>query len=147
MVSGLWLGLSGKPLYYVGSICLQVIVPVILSTVFGVLSDDIDHAIKDHPVKTASITLDAVGVLLALAVIVKVWFAAFSWRRISARRTWQYLLIWLTVTAVFASLAILARKPMDVYRTDRLYILGALCLVPLARLGMAPFFFEKNRHR
>jgi hypothetical protein len=147
VVSGLWLGLSGKPLYYVGSICLQIILPVIALTVFGVLGDDIDRAIKDHPVKTASITLDAVGVLLALAVVVKVWFAAISWRKISVRRIRQYLLIWLTVTSVLVVLAILAQPPFDVYRTDRLYILGALWLVPLARLGAAPFFFEKNWHR
>jgi hypothetical protein len=148
MVSGLWLGLSGKRLYYAGSICLQIIVPVILSTVLGIFSDDIDRAIDNHHVRTASITLNVVGGLLALAIVVKVWFAALSWRKISVRRTRQYLLIWAMATAVLVILAILARPPMgDFYRADRLYILGALWLVPFARIGAAPFFFEKNRHR
>ena len=43
--------------------------------------------------------------VIAVAVIGKFWLAAFSWRRISWRRTWQYLVLWVGATLLLITLA------------------------------------------
>jgi hypothetical protein len=147
MVSGLWVGLSGNRLFYIGSLCLQVIVPTALLIVGGFWSDNLDSEIRDHPDRVAALALSLIGWILALAIVAKVWLAAFSWNKISPGRTRRYLLIWSGVTLCFIALGILSRPPLDFYRLEHLYILAALLLVPFARLGLAPLAFARNRHR
>lgn len=147
LVSGLWVGLSGSRLYYVGSLCLQVIAPSLVLLAFGIWSDSIDEQIRLRPEWVKSVALSAIGWALALAVIFKIWFAVFSWSRITRRRAWRYLLLWSGVTLAFVALAILSRPPFDYHRVERLLVLGAVLLFPLARLGIAPTALTKNRHR
>jgi hypothetical protein len=147
MVSGLWLGLSGKRLYYFGSMGLQVIVPSLLLLACAIWSDDIDRSIQRHPELVKSMAVEVIGWTLALLVIGKLWFAAHSWSKINSRRTRQYVLFWAGATLVLIGLAILSRPPFDTFRQAHLNLLAALFLFPFARLGMAPQFLEKNRAR
>ena len=146
LVSGLWSGLSGSRLYYVGSICLQVLVPALVLLAIGIWSDSIDEQIRIRPDKVNAIALCAIGWVLALAITIKLWLAAFSWNRITPGRTRQYLLIWSIATLCFVALGILSRPRPDVHRLEHLYVLAALLLFPLARLGLAPLSLGKNRH-
>lgn len=147
LVSGLWIGLSGNRSYYVAASCLQVIVPSLLLLAAGLCSETIDAKIRDNPVQLISTALSVTGWLLTLAVILKLWFAAFSWSRINSRRAWQYVVIWLVATLGFVVLGVLSRPWADTYRLEHLYVLAALLIFPFARLGMAPLSLSKNRHR
>jgi hypothetical protein len=147
LVSGLWVGLSGSRLYYVGSLALQVIVPSLVLLACGIWSDSIDEAIRTHPDRVKSVALAVIGWALALAVVFKVWLAVFSWQAITPIRTRQYLLLWSGATLGFVALAILSRPPFDFNRVEHLLVLGALLLCPFARLGLAPWSFTRNRHR
>jgi hypothetical protein len=147
MVSGLWVGLSGSRLYYVGSLCFQVIVPSLVLLACGIWSDAIDQQIKNHPDRVNSQVLTLTGWVLALVVTCKLWFMVFSWNKITRPHTRQYLLIWLGVTLGFVVLGILSAPPFDVYRLEHLYVLAAFLLFPMARLGLAPSSLSKNRHR
>jgi hypothetical protein len=146
MVSGMWIGLSGKRFYYFAT-AAQVITPLLLLIACGIWSGAIDAEIHAHPDQVKSAVVRAIAWLLSLAVVAKVWFAVFSWSKITARRTRQYLALWLAVTLGSVALAILAYPPMDTYRQEHLYVLAALSLFPLARLGLAPRAFDGNRHR
>ncbi len=146
LVGGLWAGLSGNRSYYLGALGLQVLVPALLLLIAGICSDTIDLAIREHPDRLKSVALSVMGWLLALAVIVKFWFAFYSWSKISPHRTRQYLLVWSGATICFIALGVLSRPWPDVYRLEHLYVLAALLLFPFARLGLAPLSLAKNRH-
>lgn len=146
MISGLWVGLSGNRAYYIGSACLQGLIPILALLVIGIWSKDIDSAIQKHPELVKSGSICAIGWLLAFLVIIKIWFAVFSWSDITPRRTRQYLLLWSGATLTFVALALLIDPPLDIYRQEHLYVLAALLFFPMARLGLAPRSLAKNRH-
>jgi hypothetical protein len=143
----LWVGLSGNRLRYIGSICLQIIIPSLVLLAVGIWSDFIDDQIRIHPDKVQAMTLSVIGWGLALAIVSRYWFAVFSWKGIAPRRTRQYLFILSAATLCFVALGILSRPWPDVHRVEHLYVLGALLLFPFARLGLAPLSLERNRHR
>jgi hypothetical protein len=147
MVGSLWVGLSGNPLHYGGSIWLQVIAAVLLSIACGIWADTIDSQIKNHPEVVKSVAISVIGWTLAVLVILKLWFAVFSWSKITTRRSRQYLLIWSSVTLCFVALGILSTPWADTYRFEHLFVLAALLLMPFARLGLAPLSLARNRHR
>jgi hypothetical protein len=147
LVSGMWVGLSGSGLYYVGSLCVQLILPALMLLAAAIWSDAIDAQLQTHPAQYKSMVLSLLGWILALGILLKVWFAVFSWSKITPRRTRQYLLIWVGVTVACVALAILSSPPFDFYRLTHLFVLGALLLFPLARLGFAPCSLSRNRHR
>jgi hypothetical protein len=96
----------------------------------------------------------AAVVWLALtALTVKFGLAAYSWRRVSARYARQYFLVWTGGTVCFVTLALLlcdvARVygAPDIYRFQTFMILVALLAMPLGRLGLAPTFLARHRHR
>jgi len=143
MVDGLWVGLSGKPLYYFGSPALQVMVTVLLLLAIGIWPDTIRSQIGSHP----SLMISIAGWTLVLAVILKLWSAVFSWSRITPRRLSQYLLIWSSFTLCFVGLGILSPSVLtNTFRLEHLIVLAAFLVFPLARLGLAPLFLAKNRH-
>jgi len=146
LVIGLWVGLSGKRLYFIGSLCLQVIVPTVLLIAGSIWSESIDAEFRDHPERVQSVVLSLIGWILALAIIAKAWWGVFSWSKITSRRTRQYLLLWSGVTLGFIALGVLSQPPFDFNRLEHLYVLGALLLVPFARIGRAPASFAGNRH-
>jgi hypothetical protein len=147
LVGSLWTGLSGNALRYIGSICGQGVVAVLLFIACGIWSDTIDSQIKNHPNVVKSIAISAIGWTLAALVILKLWLAVFAWSKITPGRSRQYLLIWSGATLCLVMLGILATPLADTYRCEHLFILAALLLMPFARLGLAPFSLAKNRHR
>jgi MFS family permease len=147
MVNGLWLGLSGKPRFYFGSMALQVIVPTLLLLACAIWSKDIDRLLQRNPALAKSILLEVIGWTLALLVIGKMWLAVFSWSTLDPRRTRRYVILWTCATAVFVGVALLWPPPFDTYREEHLRVLIALLFFPFARLGAAPRFFEMNRAR
>jgi len=147
MVNGLWTGLSGRRMYYFGSIGLQVLVPLLALLACAIWSGSIDHLLQRNPELGKSIAVQVLGWCLALLVIAKLWVAVFSWRNIAPRHARQYLLMWIASTLCFLTLAILASPPFDVYRQTHVYLLAALLLFPIARLGFAASSLEGNRHR
>jgi len=146
MVNGFWVGLSGKRSRYIMSNAVGVLVPVILLLACAIWHDAVDVEIKYHPEKVKSIMPKLFGWFLALALIAKVWLAVFSWKNVNDRRARQYLLLWVGTTICFVGLAVLAWLPMDPYRFGHLFVLAALLLVPLGRLGLAPMALAGNRH-
>jgi len=147
LVNGLWLGLSGRAWHFAGALWLQVAGIVVLTIALGISSSSIDWEIDHHPDVVKSVTLSLIGWTLAALVVLKMWFAVFSWSKISLRRSRQYLLIWTTATLCFVGLGILCTPWADPYRLEHLFILAALLLVPFARLGLAPSALAMNRHR
>jgi hypothetical protein len=145
LVSGLWVGLSGKPWHYFGAAGMQVLIAALVLLAIGIWSSQIDKTLKDN--SNLPVIFQAMGWGLALLVISKVWFAAFSWRKNPARHTSHYLRIWSGATVGFVALAFLLRPPFDTQRLAHLFLLAALLSFPLARLGLAPPALAKNRHR
>ena len=147
LVSGLWNGLSGKRSWYLSAAGAQVVVPALLLLGAALFSNAIDRQARAHPdiLKFEAATL--IGWLLALIIVFKFWFAVFSWSKISSRRTAQYLRLWAGATLVFVLFAIIARPWGDMFRVERLCVLGALLLFPFARIGLAPASLARNRHR
>jgi hypothetical protein len=147
MIGGLWAGLSGRGIFYYGIPALQLITVSLILLACGIWSNEIDKVCQEHSDLAAGVLLSVLRWGLAVLVICKYWLAVFSWDKISARRTKQYLLIWACVTLALLSLAILADPPFDMYRQVYIYLLAALWIVPFARLGLAPITFARNRHR
>jgi hypothetical protein len=147
LVSGLWVGLSGKSAYYFGSSALQVIVPALFLLASAIWTDAIEREMEMRPNFVISVQLSVINWFLVFMVVGKLWFAVFSWNKVSPGRTRQYLFIWSGATLCFLTLAILARPSFDVYRFEHLYLLAAFLVFPLARLGLAPGALAKNRHR
>jgi hypothetical protein len=147
LVGGLWIGLSGRPLFYGAVIWLQMAAVVVVLIACGIWSNTIDAQIQLHPDVVKSVALSAIGWTLGVLVILKLWFTAFSWSKIAPRRSRQYLLIWSGVTVCFVAFGIVAAPWADTYRVEHLFVLGALLLMPLARLGLAPLALANNRHR
>ncbi len=149
MVGGMWVGLSGNRFYYIGSLCLQVLVPTLILLASAIWSDAIDVQLGENQVRFIPLVFSIIGWLLAIAVIGKIWFAVFAWNKINPRRTRQYLVIWLAGTLAFAAFAIFFKLPIrtNLYRLTHLFVLGALLFFPLARVGFAPLSLSRNRHR
>ena len=146
MVNGFWTGLSGRRVYYFGSIGLQVLVPLLVLLACAIWSDNIDRLLQRNPELRKSIAVEVLGWSFAFLVIAKLWIAVFSWRNIALRHARQYLLLWIAFTLCFIALAILASPPFDVYRQAHVYLLVALLLFPIARMGFAASSLEANRH-
>jgi pimeloyl-ACP methyl ester carboxylesterase len=146
MVSGFWAGLCGRRFYLMLSTIVLAGMPLLALLACAIWSDAIDAEIKFHPDKAKLIVPHVIGWVLAVAVVAKLWLAVFSWRNISSRRACQYLLLWVGATVCFVVLAIVARPPFDTYRWEHLFVLAALLLFPLGRLGLAPAALANNRH-
>jgi hypothetical protein len=91
--------------------------------------------------------------LAALAVILKLGAAVWSWRKIPSERLRRYSLFWVAGTLLLIGFAVMVWSglpplvPSVTYRFRTLMILMAIMFLPLARIGLASSSFEKNRHR
>lgn len=145
LVARLWSGLSGMRPMLVGALVAMVIL-VIASLVFNV--SRVPGWLLEDPARLAPVAWIA-----AVAVVAKYWIAAYAWRGATPRYRRVYLVIWLAGTASFLALGIAVwgivriYLPLDVDRARSLVILLALIAVPLARVGLAPFWLARNRHR
>jgi hypothetical protein len=145
LVSRLWSGLSGsRPLF------ITSFVSVVVVAIAGIAFDAarLPGWLLDDPARTSAVVW-----IVAIAVAAKYWLAAWSWRRVSARYSRLYLLLWGAGTTCFVLLAVVLwgvlriHVAMDAYRVQGLIILLALAAVPLGRVGLAPSSFARNRHR
>ncbi|HTG42982.1 MAG TPA: hypothetical protein VK633_00500, partial [Verrucomicrobiae bacterium] len=154
LVGGLWIGLSGSKKLFLGSAvaCSFMFFSGMICVAILANHDRPFRAwLRNDPNQLLSI----ITTILAAAVIAKSWLAARSWRLIQPQRTRRFLLAWLAAmlcmiilvrllwadgTLVLALMALLDFHPLDSARLVSLPILGALLLIPLARLGLARAF-------
>jgi hypothetical protein len=144
LVTRLWTGLSGKRWQFSASVLAGGFV-VILAIAAGV--DELPGWLIDDPSRWG-----IVAWIVAPVVIAKYWLAAYAWRRAPQRSLRAYLPVWLAATAVFLAFGLVLWNmvriylPMDADRSRGVVILLALLAVPLARIGLAPAGFDRNRH-
>ena len=145
LVVRLWSGLSGSRTLFVASV-LSVMVAGIAWMVFD--GTRLPGWLLDDPERMGRLAW-----ILAVAVISKYSFAAYSWRRVSPAFARRSLLVWAAGTACLLLLAVLLWGTMriyvalDIYRFRAVVILAALLVMPLARVGLASSSLARNRHR
>jgi hypothetical protein len=145
LVSRLWIGLSGNR-----TLSIVLAVPLVL---FVIAFATFDIGWLPRWMLADPGRLVPVVWIAALAVTAKYWLAAYAWRDVAPHHVRQYLLVWLLGTTCFVTLGVLLwgvvrmYVPMDIYRVQSLLILLALMAVPLGRVGLAPSFLARNRHR
>jgi hypothetical protein len=160
LVNGFCVGLSGNRTLFIGSPVAYCVAAIIGITAFAWLLNH-DQQFKAWVRHDPNELLFVFERMIAAAIVAKFWLAAFSWRRISWRRTWQYLLLWAGATLLLITLAkllwangcltlslmsVLDFLPLDPYRLECFLILAGLLTVPFARLGFAPSSLAANRH-
>jgi hypothetical protein len=149
LVGGMWLGLSGNARVFAFSAFPYVVVPLLV--VPGLLI--FDEPIQSWLLENTRQWLPVAVWIAAAGLVVKLWLAAFSWRAVPHKYLRQYLPLWLLGSACLIALAFLIGDllalvlPEDTYRVRNLLTLIGLQSIPLARLGLAPSFLAKNRHR
>lgn len=147
MVGGLWIGLRGHRDFYMAWSTVQILVPALGLLAAGIWSDWIDSECQTNPVLMHSLAINSLGWCLSALVIAKYWLAARTWAGVELNFTRRYLVFWAGGLACLLALALLASPFYDVYRLKHLYLLTALLGFPLARCGLAPRSFAKNRYR
>jgi hypothetical protein len=143
LISRLWSGLSGIRWLLVGAIASMIVTAIAASG-----SGELPGWLFEDPSRIALFTWIA-----AAALIAKFWMAAYTWRRVPHRYLLAYVSPWLcaTVSMLAASLVVwnMVRTYMavDADRLLSIIVLLTLLAVPLARIGLAPSTFARNRHR
>lgn len=160
LVGGLCVGLSGSRRLYVGS-ALAYCLAALLGVMGLAWLLNHDQGFMAWVRRDPNELLSVFEWLAAAAIIAKAWLAAFSWRAISSRSTWRYLMVWAGASLLLITLAKLLWAhgcltlslmsaldflPLDPYRLQCFLILLGLLTVPLARLGLAPSALARNRH-
>jgi hypothetical protein len=149
MIGGLWLGLAGNSRVFAFSAAPYVILPLFVLPAILIM----EQPILDWIAENTRRWLPPLVWIAAAGVVIKFWLAAFSWRRIEPDYVRRYLPVWLGGAVCLTVLAFLLGDllslflPEDTYRLRNLLILIGLQIVPVARLGLAPAFLDKNRHR
>jgi len=161
LVNGLWVGLSGSRRWFVGSAAVYSGIWLAGLICLTIYMNQPEPA-GVHPRADPNRALAALEWFLALAASAKLWLAARWWRRIQPARVRRYLLIWISGTCALAVgaallwadgtlgaflMSILDFPPLDQWRLGGVLFLGALLVIPFARLGLAPAALHRNRHR
>jgi len=152
LIGGLWLGLSGNNRVFALSAIPYVVVPL-LGLPALLVGLRFQQSVLDWIHDKVGPLTPILMWLAAVAVLAKLWLAAYSWRGIPARHVREYLAIWLGGTACLVVYAILlsgvleSLLPSDTYRLRNLVMFVALLIIPLGRIGLAPKFLDRNRHR
>jgi hypothetical protein len=147
LVGGLWVGLSGSRKLFGLSAVPYGATP--LFAAFAIFIVTQKGSLVDFALANVDTFLPTAAVVLLTAGLVKVAVASLSARKIGQ----QYLMVWLVVTVLLVTLALLLSKGIGValpsYSSQirNVLVLIALVFMPLARMGLASSFFEKNRHR
>jgi len=152
LIDGLWLGLSGNNKLFALSAVPYVIVPLlgIPALLVGIV---FRQSLLDWIHDQVGPITPLLAWVAAAAVIAKLGIAAYTWRRIPVQHVRRYLSIWIAGTACLIAFAIVisnvleSLSPLDPYRLRSLLIFLAMLVIPLARIGLAPQFLSRNRHR
>jgi hypothetical protein len=160
LVNGLWIGLSGSRKLFVGSGVAYACAALAGMITLAVLLND-ENGFQEQVSSDPDRGIAVLNWIVALAVIARFWLAARAWRTIQRRRVGRYVLAWSVGTlallggAVLISvdgtlgvllMAVLDFPPVDGVRLASLLVLCVLLVIPLARLGLAPASFTRNRH-
>jgi hypothetical protein len=140
MIVGWWAGFSGDRRLFAASLIGQLAALILL--IWGAVW--FCRLFWTHLEQLLHHTT-AIGLVLVGLAALKLALARWSWRGIRPRRAAQYLLIWWICTLGFIAQVWLVNPPLPALK--QLFLLAALLVFPLARVGIAPFFLEKNRHR
>jgi hypothetical protein len=146
MIGNVWLGYSGRPVFYYSFVVLGITALMAVLIVYAWwLQEPRDWA--DTWVRS----LPWLPWVLATVVIAKVCLAvrcSDQLRRrglISSRSIATYMFIWLAATACLVLRAALASYGIESFRN--ILILIALCVIPAARIALTPLMIAWNRHR
>lgn len=152
LVGSLWLGLRGNKKLFTVSALPYVLVPFpLLAGVYLTVTHKqfVLSWIQHH----LGSVLPQLEWIAAIAVILKLSAAVWSWRNIPAERIRAYFLIWAVATLLLIAFAVMMWSylpfslPSDTYRLRTVMVLMAIMFLPLARIGLASSSFAKNRHR
>ena len=141
LVVSLYLGLWGRPRVFISSAAISLLGGWVMLIVV------VNHF--DHP-KQLKQWLEAVR-YLAILVALKGVIAAWSFQKahrlglLTARAIFTYLGIWFGVTLCLAAFGWLLLAGTILPKP--VIVLGAMLLIPLARIGLAPLALDANRHR
>jgi hypothetical protein len=142
LISSIWIGLRGNKRIFVLTGLSYAIVPFI--GLIGIAwTGGHKQAVLMWIVQNRDSVLSTLQWIAAIAVIAKLCSAALAWRR--AEHVWHYFRFWIAGTTALIALAIVI--PFDTYRLRTVMILLAPLVMPLARIGVAPSSFARNRHR
>lgn len=152
LVSSLWLGLSGnKKLFSMTALPYGFALVFVLA--FAVILPRNEDSILNWMFSGFGVILPTLVRIAAIAVVVKLWIAAWSWRDAHRNHVRRYLVLWLCGTSALIAFGlllwagVLQAIPSDSHQLRSLVILCALLAIPFARLGLAPGSLARNRHR
>jgi hypothetical protein len=146
LVRNIWLGYSGRPVFYytLSGIGLTAFVFAFFFFVWWL----------DHPRQQGDQIVDMMQWmpwLLAATVTVKAFSASLLAaklqrdRLVSARGLAKYASVWLTATFILVLYAFLFAPRIEYFRNTT--ILLALCTIPAVTITLAPLTIAWNRHR
>ncbi len=141
LVAGLWIGLSGNKALFSLSAAPYALSPLLLILfLFTVVSPTSWLRVWIRTDPDAFLAwLIWIG---AAAVIAKCVLAVFSWRKVATGFFRQYCGVWIGATACMIVLAVL----LPFHRLRLFLIFAALLYIPLARIGLAVWSLDRNRH-
>lgn len=134
LVNRLWSGLSARRPLVTGS---AIAVPLVIGAGVVLRPEEMVRWIALRPEWWVPAVWSAVAV--------KAVVAAWAWRRIEPRYLGTYALLWLAGTAVFIGLGLVIAAEQAAVRG--VVVPAALLVLPLARVGLAPWMLARNRHR
>lgn len=146
LVRSVWLGYSGRPVFYylVGGVGLSLFIAAFFTFVSWL----------DHPRLRGTRLIGMMPWIpwaLAAAFTLKIWIA--TWianpligdRLASRRAVITYSVLWLAATAVLVVYAWLLAPRVEYFRNT--VALAGLCAIPIVSIALAPFAVAWNRHR
>jgi hypothetical protein len=146
LIGSIWLGYSGRPGFYYSLVAIGM-AGLLTALYFLVWWAEYPRS-RDKMIVS---TLPWLPWLLAAYLTVKVWAAArcadqlHRRRLISTRHIGLFVCIWLAATSCILFRAWLLSPRIEWLRCTLL--LGALCVIPVARIAAAPITIAWNRHR
>jgi hypothetical protein len=138
LAGDLWAGLSGSRWMCISSSCLRLAGLALLVWLMIAWAQNFQSGNLELYFNIAFWGLLA-------AVVLKLWVAALAWRHNSTAHSLHYAMLWFFATACMVAAAIIFCP--RVFWLRELFILAALYVMPLARLGLTPLCLSRNRHR
>jgi hypothetical protein len=144
MVRGFWSGLSGSRKLFVATCLPYAFLPPLALIALIVMAGDASWILA----RLESSHNELFWIAL-VAIAAKLLAAAWVWRSVPQNIAMRYFALWLGAAFCLIGLVVLLAGIAQLWPKDleSLFILFALLLVPLTRIGMASVFLAKNRHQ
>ncbi|HEY3391650.1 MAG TPA: hypothetical protein VGK58_03010, partial [Lacipirellulaceae bacterium] len=146
LIGNIWLGYSGRPAFYYSFVAFGM-AGLLMTLVFLVWWAESSRSRDDLIVNL----LPWLPWLLAAAISAKVWAAVGcacqlrSRRLISSKYIAVFFCVWLTATSCLVFQGWLLSPRIEWLRN--VFMLIALCMIPIARIAATPLAIARNRHR